>query len=650
MKRMFFLPVTLLMALPIFSENNIESYNVLSANYSDSVHDCKIIRPINGGTVIMPYFDESCPEEIKAPFMHACKIIEEYMPPCLPLSIKVSCGNVNGRYGSSISRVKTLSIEDFGNHSYSQNAPMSMIKGVILAELSCNSTTSFLSHITDNEFLVRNFDIEITYDVEKLGEMSFSLEASPGNNYDFVSVVLRDIAIGLGLSSAYRYDPVTGGLKEPGHNLIPFECIISEALGNYDTPAQGLENATRGELVIDRFSDLTMKLYAPSPWQNGISLNYFIPQPNCNLTNILSYEFCKGMVTRDLSDNYSQYIFYTLLGWRPNVSTSLNSSSYSSAGSTSLLMPYNGALSFRDAPYGITTIVPEGQHQLRSIGAADTETIDLYDYVYHFHPFLYDGGQTPNEGLSICVLKKDGTWDLVKCSNDIYGNMTFNMSDLSFNCDASEYARIIDGYLRARITIKDYGTTGTTTYHSKFFVIDYLPQKIGLSYTLAKKGANDAAKAASAQIPVKIYFSNTEGINRIVLERLRQGARVPSKIEVPDIKKGYFETTIDRNTTFTAVAYNDNGSSRSLPVTIVMPTETSTLNFRLEGSKIIIEAANTSPHNFTYTIQNVENPLNSQTIKMYEDGIDISQLSKGIHILVVTDRTTGSSSSFKFTR
>lgn len=69
---------------------------------------------------------------------------------------------------------------------------------------------------------------------------------------------------------------------------------------------------------------------------------------------------------------------------------------------------------------------------------------------------------------------------------------------------------------------------------------------------------------------IRLYFSDLEGIDRLVLERLRDGLRLPSKIEIGDLKKGYFDTSIDMNTTFTAVAYNENGSTRGTPLYVPM--------------------------------------------------------------------------------
>lgn len=95
MSRVFPFLVLILTTFCAYSEDYIESYNLISDNYVNRIQDVQIIRPINGGTVITPVFDTSCPEEMKAPFSYACKIVEEYMPPCLPLKVKVSCGRVN---------------------------------------------------------------------------------------------------------------------------------------------------------------------------------------------------------------------------------------------------------------------------------------------------------------------------------------------------------------------------------------------------------------------------------------------------------------------------------------------------------------------------------------------------------------------------
>ena len=635
------------------AENNIESFNLISADYVNDIQDAQIIRSINGGTVIVPIFDESCPEKMKTPFSYACKIVEEYMPPCLPLKVKVSCGRVNGSSSNAISKVLSRSKENFGNSAFFNNAQMSMIKGVILGELSHNSSITYLDSVPDIEFLTKDPDIEITYNNQKLNEISFSLDADPGQNYDFISLAIRDLLIGLGISSSFRYNPVTNELLDPSHELTPFEYNIDKALGNQGNPVARLAAATKGELKLEHDISRILKLYAPTTWQNGSSLNYFIPQDDCCVSKILSYNFCKGMVTRSLSDKYSHFIFQDLLGWRYNYPVDSSSPVYSEAGSTSLMMPYNGSISFNNNKINGINIAIRQDSKQKKIDARNTpENTELKNYVESFLPFLTENDT--NEGISISVLKKDGSWDLVKDIWMYLENMTFYMSDWEFHYDESQYARTIDGYLRARITTKKIEAGGYKRYNTKFFVIDYLPQKIGLSYAFigsqrARMGLSDNLIIPSNT--VKIYFSNMEGINRIVLEKLRQGNRVPSKIEITDFKKGYFQTTIDKTTTFTAVGYNKNGSSRGFPITITPKSVILDLDCKLQDDYISIESKEQYQTEYSYYIHSVDSDIYNEKQKGLTSGtIDISSLSKGLYILTIKDNNSGLSDSFKFRR
>ncbi|MDE6655338.1 MAG: hypothetical protein K2K37_13235 [Muribaculaceae bacterium] len=386
-----------------------ESFNIISDNYTDNIQDAQIIRNINGGTVIIPDFDETCPEEIKAPFSYACKIVEEYLPPCMPLRVAVSCGTLRGSYENAISKVLAKTEENFGMSPDFDNVQMSVIKGVILAELAHSSTVSYFDSVPDVKFLTEKPDIIVTYNDQRLDELSFSLDPEPGENYDFVSIAVRDLLIGLGLSSSYRKDPLTGGLLDPSQKKTPFECVINQALGYYGNSAARMNQATRGEIVLKDFSK-SLKLHAPSTWRNGISLNYFVPQEDCCVSNILSYNFCRGMVTRSLSDQYADFIFRFLLGWRPNYSVSTdNEMSITTGGSTSLLMPYNGSISFKGTKEGIHSVVNRSDEPML-IKNSGTENEALKDYINSFDPFRgYEDFDAYSDGTSVSVLKKDGT-------------------------------------------------------------------------------------------------------------------------------------------------------------------------------------------------------------------------------------------------
>ncbi|MCM1317457.1 MAG: hypothetical protein NC241_04695 [Bacteroides sp.] len=645
MNRIFIFLSFIITAIIAKPENYIESINIISEDYVNEIHDAQIIRKIHGGTVIIPIFDESCTEEIKAPFSYACKIVEEYMPPCLPLKVKVSCGRVNSSSKGAISKVLAQDKEHFGASAHYNHVQMSVIKGVILEELCHNSMVTYLAHTPSIGFLIDDPDIEIIYNMQKLDDFSYSLEPNPGEQYDFVSVAIRDLLIGLGLSSSYRYDPVLKELVDPSQEFTPFESFIDKMLGNSGNPTARLENATKGELTLNEHSIETLKLYAPSPWQSGVSLNYFIPQDDCSVSKILSFDFCKGMVTRSLSDNYSNFIFYNLLGWKPNYVTSTTTPNYGSAGSTEILMPYNGYLPLNNnTSYGISFSVSESVPYKMSRIADDNDFDSLYNYVKSFHPFLYRGNNNSTEGTSISILKKDGSWDLVYY---IPLNITdMNMSDWEFNYDEDKYARTIEGYLKARITTKSIGYNGKINYKSTYFVVDYVPQTVNLSFKFIVPSSPISTLASSTNRDVRIYFSNTEGLKRIVLEKLRQGARLPSKIEITDIKKGYFDTTIDKTTKFTAVGYNDNGISRSIPITIDPITVEQTLSYKITDNHIYIESDAPSLNNYNYNISSIEKSIPLITGST-SHSIDITSLSKGLYILTIQN-TNAKQNTFKF--
>lgn len=266
MNRIYLFIALLTSIITASADNYTESYNVISDNYFNEISDVPVIRNINGGSVIIPIFDESCPEEIKAPFSYACKIVEEYMPPCLPLTVNVSFGRVNNSTPGAISKVLARNKENFGKTSSYANAPMSMIKGVILSELCYNSTATYLDSVPDIEFLTSIPDIYITYNNQKINDISFSLDPNPGSKYDFVSLAMRDIIKGLGLSHSFRYNNATGGLESPSQKFTPFESLIFKALdGANSTPVELLNKATQGELVLKERSVYSLKLYAPAP-------------------------------------------------------------------------------------------------------------------------------------------------------------------------------------------------------------------------------------------------------------------------------------------------------------------------------------------------------------------------------------------------
>ncbi len=663
MKRLLISFIAILLLISVVQANDyVETFDQVSDRYMNSVHNAEVIRRINGGTVIIPEFDSSCPIEMKGPFSHACKIIEEYMYPCLPLRINVSCESFSGSNSNSISKIIFRTEEDFGENSDCRNDPMSMIKGVILAELNYGMNPLFLKFIPDVAFLTSDPDIEIIYNKSMLDEMSYSLDPVSEEKYDFISVAMRDILKGLGLTSGYRYNPITNALEYPTKKPIPFEININKNFENIDDPVERLNIATQGGLIIGNNSTW-LTLYAPNPWENGKSLNYFFPQDDSIISQLLSYDFCKGMAFRSISDGYYEFFFRNTLFWKANFVTSVEKpgsySGSSASGSTSSLMPFNGTISFdppSDMIYYSNNDKANNNDNSNNNSIIRTNSYDnpeLNDYIYSFRPFLFvEGEYTGDTGVSVCLLKKDGFWDIVDFIPYYETGMTFDMNDWTLNYDDEEYARTMDGYLRARITIRYINNYGNFVDAVRYFVVDYLPQKVNLTgrYNFQISNQPKGQISTESSTPVKLYFSDIEGLDRLVLERLREGSRVPSRIEVEDFRKGYYETTIDKTTTFTAVGYNNNGISRSVPVTIQTFNRERTTQIIVENDKILIDDIGEAT-SLKYDIipLNIAAPaLMTTTLK--DSTIDISELSHGLYILNIYDESNNKIGEYKFSK
>lgn len=157
---------------------------------------------------------------------------------------------------------------------------------------------------------------------------------------------------------------------------------------------------------------------------------------------------------------------------------------------------------------------------------------------------LMGGSLLPNKALISDMSK--GYFDTT-----IWHNTTFTA--VAYN-NADEHTRGIPLFVPVKVTDEN------------------LPPLISMTYTYLDSDS-DTDDNTSSDTKIRLSFSDTERVDRIVLERLREGARVPSKIEITDVKKGYYDTTIDRNTTFTSVAYNDYGHTRGEPLFVpVKPT------------------------------------------------------------------------------
>lgn len=124
--------------------------------------------------------------------------------------------------------------------------------------------------------MFKEHDITITYfnKSNKLIEnCSFALDENTidDNYYDFVTIVLRDIAKSFGIIWNNKI-VVNEQFRINTNNILPYEKHVLDCLGYDGDNHQAYLNAIKGSLAFGKFT-----IYAPVTWDQERSLNYFIP-------------------------------------------------------------------------------------------------------------------------------------------------------------------------------------------------------------------------------------------------------------------------------------------------------------------------------------------------------------------------------------
>ena len=67
---------------------------------------------------------------------------------------------------------------------------------------------------------------------------------------------------------------------------------------------------------------------------------------------------------------------------------------------------------------------------------------------------------------------------------------------------------------------------------------------------------------------IRLYFPAEKGVERVVLERQRIGARLPTRTDIENFNSGYYDVTLDKATTFSAIAFDADKHSRIIPISM----------------------------------------------------------------------------------
>ena len=614
-----------------------------------------IIRNIKGGTIFKVNFSDDCSYEMQGAFIHACRILEEELPTSLPITVGVEWGTFRGGNKNQLSKIEIRSKEAFGRDNPEEIVLTTRVKWVLLQEYIVESNTTFLDSIPNWSFLdnPQRPDIKIIYNKSFKNDFSFSLDENniSDNCYDFVSLVIRDLTRSFGYFCSLIKDSQHNAIWPQGLYYNPFEKNIVKALGSTD-PYEQYNAATSGSLPLTQ----SLSLYAPSNWETGLSLNYFIPNSD-RLSQILSYEFGRGTIRRNVTD----LGIGRLLNWKWDLIVGYDTPSSSSDGSNEYKVPYNGNISISPTT-NTTSAYNYDSENIRRLITKPTrmdynDTIDDYtrilSYCDSLHPFWHNKGGHRGEGLTVSILRKNGLWDVVYDINGIPSPINLNMADWHFNFSNDEYARTCDGFLRGRLTTSTRNGR-TFDYNSTFFVIDYLPQKIDLE--IASQDSITTFTTADTHI-VRIGLKNLEGCDRVVIQKLEQGQRIASKFDVPNFKDGYFEVNVknDKWTKFTAVGYNNNGSTKSEQLTVPAQSTTSlqsndSIIAQLSGKTLEIKSKNNQYiTDVDYSIYNLQLATTTEVQKgntNTDSRIDISSLTPGMYLLTYSTKTV--TGSYKF--
>ena len=139
---------------------------------------------------------------------------------------------------------------------------------------------------------------------------------TPGLMYDFVSVVLHEIAHGLGFYGFFYVEGDEGGFGNWEYgDLTSFDCLVEghdhnrlTDSSNFSNPSTQLKNAlvsgllyANSPVALANGSNSRPRLYAPSTWDSGSSIYHLNSNnyPSGNENSLMTHSFGRGQAVHD---------------------------------------------------------------------------------------------------------------------------------------------------------------------------------------------------------------------------------------------------------------------------------------------------------------------------------------------------------------
>lgn len=663
MNRIIFAVLMSLIALTASGQSVPTRVATQTANgsFADFLRNLPDVRVINSGSKILVDYEGEWTEDMKGAFEYAAKIWEENLPMCVPIRIKARLADdfANPECLSSVSVLTNRNQKIGSQHYVTERAldfPSSMIKAQIMTHYNKTGTINpYINAPIDYEYLLTCDDMEITYNLPKTGEFSFNLDAEvDADKYDFVTLAMRDIAFGLGMANGLIANPVQGKMFFPDDGDTPFEKFLMTKIG-WEDPAAAYRNATAG-VVSPGYS---LNMYAPNPFINGASLRYTIPTGNNPLNYLLSHDFSKGYVMRDIS-NYDWNMFFGYaLQWFPPVATGSGNGTVNEYLKNENTLPFKGSYSFNNV---FTNTSVEGRDRgpevfnsvdaATQISSSDGDSdFNTEEYLRSYSLMVDNEKDSWFERLILSVQRKDGTWDVLKSQMAVQGEFVINLDD-SLPHAEDEYARSTTGKLKYRIVRKSMQSSSMFGEYTKpaglsvcYFTREFTPQTPVIAYS--GKIIEPDATPYSEQIyddfvDVKVEISNVEGATEMAVEQMDEGEEVPYLFSVEDFRKGYFVANLDPDcsTTLTLICANKNGMRRSNTIIInALNNRQRNLAFKVGRQTVELLGLGKKESESGNIYYSLTSPLSTANIAegnvRADRTVDISTLSAGFYILTV---------------
>lgn len=610
-------------------------------------------RGIKSGGVIRVSYEGDWTNDMKGAFEYACKIWEHELPTTLPLNVVARMENFDDNDAISKS---VISRPDFQNRFEPlRSSVSSRIKAVMLMEYDSNTRVQFVEM---PESFIHSTDMTFILNSDKLDDISFSLDAVPEDKYDFVTIVLRDLSRLFGIYNAVSTN--NGSLSWKWDTPTHFE---SKLKGFISDGAEGYALATSGSVPIS-FCGKEVSLYAPNPWQQDVSLNCFIADESIKMTKLLSNCIGKGCMLRDISDENNNMMFRDDLGWRESPHKSPRPRNHVSIDSNGdKRIPFKGRLTVGSAPghhYSATgrCAMDAEMYDVEQFYDKDATTCGNSAERSFLAPYgmLYDSNTNDNinNGWTVSLLKKDGSWDCVYTSG-FCPVLSVNVDELQHHFPLSEYKRTCAGELRCRVVNAQQLDNGGHEIGVGYYVIDELPQMIDMKFSRLAPDQIDDEYLRDVEIGIK----NLEGTETLYVEQWIEGDTYPQIYQITDFKKGYFTVTVDKEfyTDLMVTAYNKNGSTES-EIYRLEPLEPADFEYGVSIGDDSIELTQPQGRRASRgkTVQYQIFAIDTSNARILIDGsvtigespiIDISSLGRGLYGLRYTD-AQGQWESIKF--